>query len=254
MSNRKSRKETIEELTLALAYLTRFNDNYGAPFNELAWRGYDHDALNDLDEKGLIVVPNRTKYVYLTEEGRSRAKETISKLGGEDKPVNERFEFREIRPDEANRAAEIEQIVFPPEEAALPDDVKEQAAVAPELFLVAVDKETGEIAGFLNGIATDETEFRDEFFTDKSLHEPDGKNIMLLGLDVLPEYRRQGLGRELMYTYCRKEQARGRKRLVLTCLPRLVKMYRKMGFRDRGISRSSWGGKTWHEMDIQLNW
>lgn len=39
----------------------------------------------------------------------------------------------------------------------------------------------------------------DEFFTNAGLHNPDGKNIMLLGLDVLPEYRKQGLGRELMY-------------------------------------------------------
>ena len=65
----------------------------------------------------------------------------------------------------------------------------ERIAAAPELFLVAIDKETGKIAGFLNGIATDEYYFRDEFFTDASLHNPGGRNIMLLGLDVLPEYR-----------------------------------------------------------------
>ena len=167
-------------------------------------------------------------------------------------PVSERFEFRDIRPEEAERAAEIEQIVFPPNEAVLPDDVKEQAAVAPELFLVAVDKSTGKIAGFLNGIATNETEFRDEFFTDKSLHEPDGSNVMLLGLDVVPEYQRHGLGTEIMRQYCLREKARGRKRIVLTCLPRLVAMYTKMGFTDLGMSSSTWGGESWHEMEILL--
>lgn len=252
MSEKKSRKEAIEDLTLALAYLTRFNDGYGAPFNELSWRGYDHDTLNELDEKEYIYAPSRAKYVYLTEEGRARAREILKEIGAEDNPVCERFEFRDIRPEEADRAAEIEQIVFPPNEAVFPDDVREQAAVAPDLFLVAVYKETGEIAGFLNGIATNEMEFRDEFFTDKTLHDPDGKTVMLLGLDVLPEYRKQGLGRELMYTYCRREQSKGRKRLVLTCLPRLVKMYKKMGFRDNGISGSTWGGETWHEMEILL--
>ena len=59
-----------------------------------------------------------------------------------------------------------------------------------ELFLVAVDKGNGKIAGFLNGLATDEPKLRDEFFTDAGLRDPNGKNIMLLGLDVLPEYRR----------------------------------------------------------------
>lgn len=39
--------------------------------------------------------------------------------------------------------------------------------MVPELFLVAVDKETGKIAGFLNGPATNEIRFRDEFFADE---------------------------------------------------------------------------------------
>lgn len=170
----------------------------------------------------------------------------------ESAPLAERFEFRDIRPEEAERAAEIEQIVFPPNEAVFPDDVKEQAAVAPDLFLVAVDRSTGEIAGFLNGIATNETEFRDEFFTDKSLHNPDGSNVMLLGLDVVPEYQRHGLGTEIMRQYCLREKARGRRRIVLTCLPRLVAMYTKMGFTDLGMSGSTWGGESWHEMEILL--
>ena len=171
---------------------------------------------------------------------------------GKSELLHERFEFRDIRPEEADRAAEIEQLVFPPHEAVAPEDVKKQIKLAPEVFLVAVDKENGEIAGFLNGIATNEKDFRDEFFTDKSLHNPDGDTVMLLGLDVVPDYRMQGLGRELVDTYCRREQARGRKRLVLTCLPRLVEMYAKMGFEDLGISGSSWGDETWHEMEKTL--
>ena len=52
---------------------------------------------------------------------------------------------------------------------------------APELFLVAVDKETGTIAGFLNGLATDEEAFRDEFFTDITVHNPEGRIFSFLG-------------------------------------------------------------------------
>ena len=167
-------------------------------------------------------------------------------------PTRLRFGFRDIRPEEAERAAEIEQIVFPPNEAVLPDDVKKQAAVAPDLFMVAIDKVNGRGVGFLNGLATNETEFRDEFFTDKSLHEPEGSTVMLLGLDVLPEYQRRGLGTEIMRHYCQREKAKGRKRIVLTCLPGLVEMYKKMGFTDLGMSRSMWGGESWHEMEILL--
>lgn len=166
---------------------------------------------------------------------------------------DDRFEFRDIRQDEAERAAEIEQLVFPPNEAEPPEAVMEQIKVAPYLFLVAVDRENGEIAGFLNGVASDEEKFRDEFFTDKSLHNPDGKNIILLGLDVLPEYRRQGLAHEIVRRYSERETIKGRRKLILTCLDHLVPMYESMGFRDMGLSESAWGGEAWHEMHKDLN-
>ncbi len=63
-----------------------------------------------------------------------------------------RFEFRNIRPEEAEQAAEIERICFPPNEACSKEMMLERAAKAPELFLVAVDRQTGRIAGFLNGL------------------------------------------------------------------------------------------------------
>ena len=104
--------------------------------------------------------------------------------------LQERFEFRNVRAEEADQTIVIENICFPPNEACSPKSMTERVSRAQETFLVAVDKETGKIAGFLNGIATNEEAFRDEFFTDITLHNRKGKNIMLLGLDVLPEYRR----------------------------------------------------------------
>ena len=166
--------------------------------------------------------------------------------------LSARFAFRTIHPNEADQAVLIEQICFPPHEACSEKMMKERVVVAPDLFLVAVDKGTGKIAGFLNGLATDETEFKDEFFVDAKMHNPAGKNIMLLGLDVLPEYRGQGLAREIMYQYRTREQKKGRKQLILTCLEEKVEMYEKMGFRNNGIASSSWGDEQWYEMCFQL--
>ena len=167
--------------------------------------------------------------------------------------MNTTFEFREIKQSEAAEAAEIEQICFPPNEANTREEMMARTKAAPELFLVAVDKEAGRIAGFLNGLATNETVFRDEFFTDASLHDREGENIMLLGLDVLPEYRGHGIARELFARYCERERNRGRARLILTCHAEKIPMYEKFGFRDLGISGSLWGGVPWHEMEIVLN-
>lgn len=163
-------------------------------------------------------------------------------------PLQERFVFRDILPQEALRAAEIESICFPPNEACSKEMMLKRAEKAPNLFLVAADKKTGKIAGFLNGLSTNEESFRDAFFTDADLYDPDGRHVMLLGLDVLPEYRRQGLARELMRQYVRREQDNGRCSLILTCLDSKVEMYKKMGFQDKGIADSAWGGEQWHEM------
>ena len=160
------------------------------------------------------------------------------------KNVLDKYEFRSINQDETNQAVRIEQICFPPNEACSEKSMKERIKKVPELFLVAVDKETGKLAGFLNGVATDEDSFRDEFFTDAALYKTDGKNVMLLGLDVLPEYRGQGLARELVSRYSEREKKNNRRMLYLTCLDVKVEMYKKMGFKDLGIANSTWAGKN----------
>ena len=173
-------------------------------------------------------------------------------MGQSNKALHEKYEFRNIRRDEIEQAVKIEAICFPPNEACSAKSMRERVANAPETFMVAVDKETGKVAGFLNVVATDEAVFRDEFFTDSTLHNPEGKNVMLLGLDVLPEYRHQGLAREIMTRYVEREQKRGRECLYLTCLDNKVEMYKKMDYTDNGISGSAWGGEEWHDMSRKI--
>jgi ribosomal protein S18 acetylase RimI-like enzyme len=251
--NKKSRQQAIEELSLMLMYLTRFQDNNEfCRYMETSWRSYDFNALDELEKKDLLYQPKKTKCVYLSEEGKAHARELLDEYQIADKDILEKYEFRSIRLEEADEAAAIEQICFPPNEACSEQHMKERIAKASELFLVAVDRSTGRLAGFLNGLSTDEDVFRDEFFTDVNLYNPDGKNIMLLGLDVLPEYRRQGIAKELVYSYARRERENGRQLLILTCLKSKVKMYEKMGFVDRGIANSTWGGEEWHEMICKI--
>lgn len=169
-----------------------------------------------------------------------------------DKDILEQFEFRNIKPDEIDQAIDIEQICFPPNEACSPESMRARVEMAPECFLVAVDRQSGRLAGFLNGLATKEDDFRDEFFTDVSLHDSAGDTVMLLGLDVLPEYRRKGLARQIVYQYCERERDKGRKLLCLTCLPDKVAMYKKLGFTNRGKANSIWGGEEWYEMICTL--
>ena len=73
-----------------------------------------------------------------------------------DTHISERYEFRNIKQNEAEEAAEIERICFPPNEACSKKHMKDRVAGIADLFLVAIDKENGKMAGFLNGLATDD--------------------------------------------------------------------------------------------------
>ena len=75
---------------------------------------------------------------------------------------------------------------------------------------------------------------------------------MLLGLDVLPDHRGQGLARALVDEYLRREREKNRKLVILTCVEEKVNMYEKFAFHDHGIGESNWGGEQWHEMSIAI--
>ena len=75
---------------------------------------------------------------------------------------------------------------------------------------------------------------------------------MLLGLDVLPEYRGRGLARRIVDEYRRRERKRGREMLILTCLEKKVGMYEKMGFQNCGLAHYTWGGEQWYEMSCRI--
>ena len=70
----------VAELTLLLLYLTAWEEDvplFGA--HKRSWKGYNFDILNKLDEDGLIVGSNKSKSVFLTDEGAARARELMKK-------------------------------------------------------------------------------------------------------------------------------------------------------------------------------
>lgn len=77
-------KKALEELTLALMYLTRFTDEkdfYSAKYFQ-AWKGYDFDILNKLSEQEYICDgrrPSRTKSVGLSNKGILQAQKILEK-------------------------------------------------------------------------------------------------------------------------------------------------------------------------------
>ncbi|MDO4475991.1 MAG: GNAT family N-acetyltransferase [Lachnospiraceae bacterium] len=163
-----------------------------------------------------------------------------------------KYALRPVHPEEAMAAAAIEEICFPPSEACTLPIMKERVAMASDSFLVAVEQSRGHMIGFINALCTNEDTLRDELFTDTSLHDPHGKNVMICSVSVLPEYRHQGIARAMMQEFLAWQKKQGKKRAILTCVPEKVSMYASFGFEDRGESESTWGGESWHEMWCEL--
>ena len=52
-NKKKAIQEAIDDLSLALMYLTRFGDREGNHYDEIFWKGYDFDSVERLDNEGL---------------------------------------------------------------------------------------------------------------------------------------------------------------------------------------------------------
>ena len=79
-------EEAMKELTMLLMYLSRFSQRNRFVDSEeyYAWKGYDFDIINSLDEDDYIRQgshPSHTKSVYITDSGISYAKELLEKYG-----------------------------------------------------------------------------------------------------------------------------------------------------------------------------
>lgn len=146
--------------------------------------------------------------------------------------------------------AKVEAECFPESEAATEEDFNERLSVYPNHFWLLEDE--GKLVGFVNGMVTNEDELRDEMYENASLHNESGKWQMIFGVNIIPEYRRQGYAEMLIKRVVEDAKAQRRKGLVLTCKEKLIHYYSKFGFVDEGVSNSAHGGVVWHKMRLTL--
>ena len=158
--------------------------------------------------------------------------------------------IRAARAEDLDSIAEIEAACFPAAEAATRESFKMRIATFPDSFFVA--ETMGRIIGFINGCVTNSPVIYDEMFHDSRHHIPTGENVSIFGLDVLPEYRKQGIAAKLMNHYIQVARNSGRKKVILTCKERLVPYYESFGYVNDGLSSSTHGGAQWFDMTLTL--
>lgn len=166
------------------------------------------------------------------------------------KETNMEVMIRQARADEAGTLAAIEAACFPAAEAATEKEISGRMRAFLENFLVA--ELDGKIVGFIDGGTTDQPYLPDELYHDVSLHNPQGAYQTVFGLNVLPQYRKQGIAGQLLDGLVELSGKRGKRGVILTCKEHLIHYYEKHGFVKQGVSDSCHGGATWYDMQLTI--
>lgn len=160
------------------------------------------------------------------------------------------YTVRMVEPEDLTACHTIEANSFPPAEAAWTTSLDKRISNYPEGFLVCEHR--GRIIGQVNSGATSKDDIADEAFKQLIGHDPEGENIVIFSLSVMPEYRNQGVGSKLLNSFVEQARDLGKSKVMLLCKEELVPYYSRHGFQDDGVSASTHGGAEWHEMFLPL--
>ncbi len=160
------------------------------------------------------------------------------------------MEIRKATMEDLATVTHAESVCFSAAEAASEESFRQRLETFPDCFWLLWEGDT--LVSFVNGMASNEPDLRDEMFHDAALHQPDGAWLMIFGVATIPEYQRKGYAAQVLCRVIEDTRLQGRKGLVLTCKDFRIHYYAKFGFVDEGVSQSEHGGAVWHQMRLTL--
>ena len=162
-----------------------------------------------------------------------------------------KLKIRQACIEDLDEITKVEALCFPQAEAATRVSLEQRIRTFSETFFVAeID---GIIIGFVNGCIINGTVIYDKLYENAALHIPDGNYQTIFGLDVITQYRNQGIAARLMNYIIEVARVAGRKGVILTCKERLIHYYSKFGYKNMGISESVHGGAQWYDMILKID-
>ena len=156
--------------------------------------------------------------------------------------------IRQATPADLAAITEVERCCFPAQEAATEEEFRERLEAYADCFWLLFEK--GRLVSFIDGMATNERDLRDDMYADASLHDADGQWQMIFGLNTLPEYRRRGYAAMLVGRLAEEARKKGKRGVVLTCKEKLIPYYSALGFKNEGLSSSTHGNVAWYQMRL----
>lgn len=158
------------------------------------------------------------------------------------------IEIRHASISDLDAVTAVEAECFPPAEAASRESFADRLQHFPECFWLLF--EDGKLISFVNGMACDDSDLRDEMYHDAAMHNPDGAWQMIFGVNTIPSRRKNGFAAQLLNEAIREAREKGRKGLVLTCKTHMLHYYARFGFVNEGLSDSGHGGAQWYQMRL----
>ena len=159
--------------------------------------------------------------------------------------------IRTATQDDLDALCRVEAICFPASEAGTRESFAARLKVFSRHFRRLEDE--GRLIGVVNGMVTDDRTISDVMFEKAELHKEGGKWQSVFGLDVLPEYRRNGYAGQLMRAFIDHAREDGRCGCILTCKEYLLHYYARFGFKNLGVSLSKHGGAVWYDMVLEFS-
>lgn len=159
--------------------------------------------------------------------------------------------IRQIDGAYVDAAAYVESVCFPAAEAAGREDFEARFA-SPAFRCFGAFDENGAMIGFVNGALYSYPRLPDELYHNTAALDENGMWQTIFGLNVLPEYRRQGIATRLIKTMIEESRRANKKGVVLTCKDALRPLYEGVGFVWQGVSASTHGNAVWNDMLLRF--
>lgn len=169
-----------------------------------------------------------------------------------EKKIRDLIKIRLAVPEDLEQITAVESAAFPPEEGASEEAFRWRLEHLKDSFFVAEQKGEKEnlIVGLIDGRPTDHMRLYDDIYENGG--SITGKNQVVMGLAVLPEYQSEGIGSRLMGIFINKMKTAGYRHIILSCKEDKIGYYEQFGYENKGISASVHGGVRWYDMIRRL--
>lgn len=158
--------------------------------------------------------------------------------------------IRQVNRDDVDGCYRTESACYT-SDGATREKILKRTELFPEGFFIAESE--GKIIGLINSASTDKEDITDEKLKDMVGHVKDGRNMVIFSLAAIPEFRGNGISKQLMARFVDVSKSLKKEKILLICKSKLISYYENYGFLYGGKSKSKHGGFEWHEMYLLLN-